>query len=354
MTDAAFLIGPVKVTPPVVLAPMAGVTNPPFRLLCRQLGAGLVCSEMVSATALCYGSRRTLQMLEAEEGERPLSLQLFGADPERMAAAAELVCARSRADVLDINLGCTVPKVAKSGAGAALLADPARTEALVRAVVGASSLPVTVKLRARWRAGCPDAVELGQRLEQAGAAAITLHPRSACGKFSAPLEWDLVARLVRAVAVPVIANGDIRDAADARRVLEGTGARGIMVGRAALGNPWIFAELAELFGGPPYRPPGWAVRLATALEHGERLAQYRGEGIATREMRKHVGWYARRFPDAAALRTAAAGARTWPAMREILLGAINQQPGEPCPQAEIGGRGQPSQGLPGGEPACER
>ncbi len=317
-------IADVAVTPPVLLAPMAGITNLPFRLLCRRLGAGAVCSEMISATALRYGSKKTLAMLAGDPAERPLAIQLFGSDPEELAAAAALVCERARPDWLDLNLGCTVPKVARAGAGACLLADPARAEAIVRAVVRASGRPVTVKMRARWRQGGPDAVELGQRFEQAGAAALTIHPRSATGKFTTPLEWDLAARLVAAVRVPVVVNGEIHDAQTARTALATTGAAGVMVGRAALGNPWVFAEIATAWGGPAPKPPTRAERLAMAVEHGDLLAGAKGEGIANREMRKHVAWYARHFPDATALRVAAAQARTWREMRAMLVEAAGR------------------------------
>jgi len=327
-------IGAVAISPPLALAPMAGVTNLPFRLLCRRAGAGLVCSEMVSAVALCHDSRRTLAMLASDPRERPLSLQIFGGDPETMARAAAIICERAQPDLLDINMGCTVPKVTKGGAGACLLGDPGRAEAIVRAVTKASSVPVTVKLRARWRAGYPDAVELGQRFVDAGAAALVIHPRSAQGKFAAPLEWDLAARLVQAVPVPVWANGQVNSLEGARQVLAETGAVGLMVGRAALGNPWIFAQLAVLWGGPATVPPTREDRLRMALEHGGMLAGLMGEQRAARQMRKHVAWYARHFRDAALLRVAAGQAHTWSALAETLRAAMLAPPGSGLPGVE--------------------
>jgi len=328
----------LAIAPPLVLAPMAGITNLPFRLLCKRQGAGLVCSEMVSATALGYGSRRTLALLAASPEERPLSVQLFGGDPDTMARGAALVCEHGSADLLDINMGCTVPKVVKGGGGAALLADPERAQALVRAVVKASSVPVTVKLRARWRQGFPDAVELGRRCEQAGAAALVLHPRTASGKFTPPLEWELVARLAAAVSVPVIANGGIQDGVAAARVMADTGAQAVMVGRGALGNPWVFARMAAEMAGRCYQPPGRPQRLALAIEHGDMLRELKGERITACEMRKHAGWYVRGFPDAVALREAVTWARTWRELREILAAATAPPPGSGRRQPEMESR----------------
>ncbi|UCC67543.1 MAG: tRNA-dihydrouridine synthase family protein, partial [Armatimonadota bacterium] len=231
-------VGRLAIDPAVVLAPMSGINDRTFRLLCREAGAGLVYTGLISANALHYRSAKTDDMLRFCEGEHPVCAQVFGADPDMVARAAAAAVGRG-ADMVDINMGCSVPKVLKGRAGAALMADPERAEAMVRAVVGAVQAPVGVKLRTGWRDRGEDATALARRCERAGAAVVTVHPRWAGQRFRGEADWSVIARVKEAVGIPVIGNGDIRRAADAARMQEQTGCDGVMIGRAALGNPWI-------------------------------------------------------------------------------------------------------------------
>lgn len=310
----------LEITPPVVLAPLAGITDVSFRRLCRDQGAGLVCTGMVSANALHYGSQKTGDLLAFAEDEHPVCAQVFGADPGLVAeAAAE--AERRGADVIDLNMGCAVPKVLKAQSGVALMADPERAEAMVRAVTAAVKAPVTVKIRRGWRDRGEQAADFAQRCERAGAAAVTVHPRWAKQLFRGEADWSVIAEVKRAVGAPVIGNGDIRSAADAVRMMEQTGCDGVMIGRAALGNPWIFGQAAAaLRGERPPAPPTMEERLQMAARHAEMVIADRGEKVGVREMRKHFAWYLRGMPGAAALRDRANRATT----REGLLAVLDQ------------------------------
>ncbi|HAR46926.1 MAG TPA: tRNA dihydrouridine synthase DusB [Nitrospiraceae bacterium] len=276
---------------PLVLAPMAGITDFPFRTICRELGAGLLFSEMISAEALIRNHSATQTMLRTGPAERPLVFQIFGGRPDSLAKAASML-SRSGADFIDINMGCPVPKVLKSGAGSALLKDMSRAREIMSAVVEASDLPVTVKIRLGWDAQSIIAVELAQAAEQAGIAAVTVHARTRSQGFSGHADWDMIKVVKSSVGIPVIGNGDVRSAEDARRMRDETGCDGVMIGRACQGYPWIFREARQyLSTGTLLPPPTPVERGALAIRHLRDMMDLLGEFIGVREMRKHLCWY---------------------------------------------------------------
>lgn len=296
-------IGPVVVDPPLLLAPMAGQTNHAFRALCRMMGdCGLVCTELISSTALqTKGSRRkTLQRFDWDEAESPFAVQLFGSDPAVMAEAARMV-ADLGADIVDINMGCWVPKVAKKGGGAALLKDVDSAAAVVEAVVQAVDVPVTVKVRSGWQRGQPTAVTFARAAEQIGVQAVAVHARYADQGFSGQADWDIIRQVKAAVrSIPVFGNGDVFSAADARRMIETTGCDGVMIGRAALGNPWIFRQIAhELRTGEPLPAPTVAERAQAALIQAELTLQTTklDPVVAIRELRGQLIKYVEDVPE---------------------------------------------------------
>lgn len=295
-------IGGLKLANPVVTAPMAGVTDLPFRLLLKEQGCGLVCGEMVSAQALVYGNRNTLKLLMSDPQERPVSIQLFGADPEIMARAAGIL-ATYPLDLIDINMGCPVPKVVKNGEGAALLKDLPRAARIVRAVVAEVDCPVTVKMRRGWAPGEEVAPELAALCADAGAAAIAVHGRFRDQFYSGQAEWGVIKRVKAAVDIPVIGNGDIFSAADALRMRAETGCDGVMLGRGILGNPWLVREtVAALTGVSVPPPPTVAERFALIRRHLAAQIAFCGEERGVKEMRKHLAWYLKGFPGAARAR----------------------------------------------------
>jgi tRNA-dihydrouridine synthase B len=299
---APLKIGPVEVYPPVVLAPMSGVTNRTMRALYKPFGLGLTVTEFVSSNALKFGSRRTMEMIDQHGVERPVSTQLWGDDPETMARAARLV-RECGADIVDINFGCPAPKVTKTNGGSACLRDPDRCEAIVRAVVDAVDCPVTVKMRLGWTERELVYVDVAKRAQAAGALAITLHARTARQFYKGFADWDHIARLKRALDVPVIGNGDLNDAELAVERMRESGVDGIMIGRAALGNPWLIAQIGDVMEGRPQRalPPA-ADRLRYCLVHYRAMVDEWGESRAVPQMRKHVALYLKGMPGAAALR----------------------------------------------------
>jgi tRNA-dihydrouridine synthase B len=275
-------IGGVRVWPPVLLAPMAGETGSVLRILCKRMGAGLVCTELTSSHGLYYKNPRSFDYLKWTEEEHPISAQIFGAEPEIMAEAARMCC-EAGADLIDINMGCWVPKVAKTGAGASLLKDLNRAAAVMSAVVAASSVPVTIKTRVGWDGCIGSAVEMGKVAESVGVAAIAIHGRTAKQGFTGDADWGPIRETKEAVGIPVIGNGDVRTPQDASRMLAETGCDGVMVGRAALGNPWIFREInGYLLRGAIPAPPTPDERLEIALEHA-RLVARQEHGEAERE-----------------------------------------------------------------------
>ncbi|MFQ3669171.1 MAG: tRNA dihydrouridine synthase DusB [Fimbriimonadaceae bacterium] len=317
-----FEVGPVRVEPALVLAPMEDVSNLAFRLIAKRIGGpGLVFSEFVSAMAVRYGAKKTFKKMQVHPEERPTGIQIFGGDPEVMAETAR-VAEESGADLIDINMGCWVPKVCKTGSGAALLKDPELAEKIVRAVVRAVRVPVTVKVRAGWDYSLFAAPDLARRFQDAGAKMITLHARFAKQGFEGEADWRLIARMRESVQVPLIGNGDIKTGADAKRMVEETGCDGVMVGRAAISNPWALARIrAALAGEPEPADPSLADRVGVALEHLRLLValeagverwedldslprneRREAELWACRHLRGQMSMYVKGFPGAAALR----------------------------------------------------
>jgi tRNA-dihydrouridine synthase B len=276
---------------PLVLAPMAGITDLPFRMICRELGAGLVFSEMMSVEALIRDHKRTFSMLHTSPAERPVVFQIFGSKPKSLAEAARLVSERD-VDFIDINMGCPVPKVLKSGAGSALLRDIGLAREIMSAVVGASNVPVTVKIRLGWDAKNIVAVDLAQTAESVGIAAVTVHGRTKAQGFSGHADWGMIKVVKGSVGIPVIGNGDVRSALDAKRMMDETGCDGVMIGRSIQGNPWIFREAKQYLETgvvPPH--PSDEERKAMMLRHLNDVVKLLGEDIGVREMRKHLCWY---------------------------------------------------------------
>lgn len=285
-------IGNLDFPTPVFLAPMAGVTDTPYRILAREMGCAMAFAEMVSVLGIHFRNEKTLAMLETVPEERPLAMQLFGARPEPVAEAAAYVESLGCADVIDFNMGCPAPKIVKNGAGSALLKEPERAGEILAALVKATKLPVTVKMRIGWDESSIVAVEMAKRAEAAGVAAIAVHGRTREQYYKGHADWSMIAAVKRAVKVPVIANGDIRTTADLARVFRETGCDGVMIGRAAQGNPWIFRAFRSfLETGVEIPPPTIAERGALILRHLDMLIQYKGDYIGAREMRKHATWY---------------------------------------------------------------
>ena len=311
-------IGSCHVEFPVMLAPMAGVSDLAFRILCHRQGAGLVCTEMVSAKAIYYKNKGTDELMMSVPEERPLMLQLFGSDPELMAAMAAQV-EDGPWDIIDVNMGCPVPKVVKNGDGSALLQDISRIEAIVSAMTRAVKKPVTVKIRKGFGLEDECAAEAARAAEAGGAAAITVHGRTREQFYSGQADWSAIRRVKEAVKIPVFGNGDINSAQDAARMVNETGVDGIAVGRGAKGNPWLFAEIRSYLqdGVIPSRPTAHEVG-DMILQHLALELNYKPEHVAVREMRKHVAWYTAGLPGSAALRRQVNEIETAAALEEMI------------------------------------
>jgi tRNA-dihydrouridine synthase B len=309
-------IGPVIVEPPLVLAPMAGVTTPAFRLLCRRAGAGLVCGQLISAHGLAQRNRRTTRLTRTLPGEHPVSLQLFGRDVGLLRNAVPVLVAAG-ADVVDFNVGCAVRKVLATGAGAALLAEPVLLERIVQALVEASTVPVTVKMRAGLREG-DDFVDIARRIEGAGASAIALHARPGNKRRRGRLDWGAIRAVKEAVRIPVIGNGGIRGPGDALGMLRETGCDGAMVGRAAIGQPWLFGQITHEMAGQPWPGVSDRLKVALALWHAQAQALADGEWTALRAMRMYGTHYTRGMPGAAALRYRLSRVASLTELRDLL------------------------------------
>jgi len=282
--DTMLKIGTVTLENRLVMAPMAGITNPPFRLLVRRLGAALVTTEMVSAVGLTMPGSRTRNYLKSRNKEKPLSVQIFGAAPETMAMAAQ-IAVEAGADMIDINMGCPVRKVAKTGAGAALLDRPDRVTAILKSVRPACSVPLTAKIRAGWSPDRPVGLKIAKLIEDYGADAITVHPRFATQRYSGRADWSLIRQIKGLVRIPVVGNGDVFQAHDALRMREQTGCDGVMIGRGAVGNPWIFRQVLNLEAGLPAVDPSLEERRLHIFEHFQLLSEEVGERRASYMMR---------------------------------------------------------------------
>ena len=317
------VIGTVVLDNPFILAPMAGVTDLPFRVLCAEQGAGLVCMEMVSAKAIYYRNKNTEALMEIHPDERPVSLQLFGSDPVIMGEMARKIEERPF-DILDINMGCPVPKVVNNGEGSALMKDPKLVGEIVTSVVRAVKKPVTVKIRSGFDEAHINAVEIARIIEDCGAAAVAVHGRTRAQYYAGKADWDIIRQVKEAVHIPVIGNGDVTCTSDAEAMFSQTGCDGIMIARGARGNPWIFRELSEWYrtwdtrqedgpeaaeqanrpeqGETPVHHPDMEEVKQMILRHGRLAVKWKGEYTGIREMRKHVAWYTAGFPNSSRLR----------------------------------------------------
>ncbi len=295
-------IGNVELPNQVILAPMAGVSDIAFRLLCHEQGAGLVCSEMVSAKAILYGNKNTEELLQIHPEEGAVSLQLFGSDPDIVSEMAKRIEERPFA-VLDLNMGCPVPKVVNNGEGSALMKDPLLAGRIVEKTAKAIQKPLTVKIRKGFDDDHVNAVEMAHILQESGAAAVAVHGRTREQYYSGQADWDIIAQVKAAVKIPVIGNGDVTDGESALRLLKKTGCDGVMIGRGAQGNPWVFREVTAALEGRKIPPRPTRQELYDMIaRHAQLAAQYKGEYITVREMRKHLAWYTTGLPHAAALR----------------------------------------------------
>ena len=315
-----FQIGNVAIKNPVILAPMAGVCNAPFRLLVKEFGAGLVCAEMVSDKAILYQNKKTLDMLYIDEREKPLSLQIFGGEKETLVEAARYVENHTNCDIIDINMGCPVNKITKSAAGSIWLKDTNKIYEAVAAVVDAVCRPVTVKVRLGWDDDSINVVENAKAIEAAGACAVAVHGRTRAQLYEGHANWDHIRQVKEAVKIPVLGNGEVKTPMDAKKMLEETGVDGVMIGRGALGNPWMIYETVRfLETGEILPPPSAREKIDVAFLHMDRMIASKGEKLAILEMRKHIAWYLKGLRGGAKVRNLINGCTTKEDMKGILL-----------------------------------
>ncbi|ABB15340.1 tRNA dihydrouridine synthase DusB [Carboxydothermus hydrogenoformans] len=309
----------IKLKNPVIVAPMAGVTDKAFRLICQSFGAGLTVTEMINDLALLHGNSKTRQMIDLQGEAMPVAVQIFGSSPEKMAEAARIV-EEAGASMIDINMGCPAPKIVKNGEGAALMLKPELAEKIVMAVKNAVSVPVSVKIRKGFDDNTVNAIEFAQRMEAAGADLITVHGRTREQFYSGKADWEIIRRVKQAVKVKVAGNGDVDSPQKAKEMLELTGVDFVMIGRAVMGNPWLIQQIVfYLERGEILPKPSPQEKAEVALRHFEYLLKFKGEYIAVREMRKHGGWYFKGLPGASRLREILNRAKTPEEVREALL-----------------------------------
>lgn len=322
MTDVT--IGGVKLPSKALLAPMAGVSDRAYRELCMQMGAGYCVSEMVSSKALSFGSKKSEELMEISGSERPCGIQIFGDEPSCMADAARHAM-ENKPDIIDINMGCPAPKISGNGSGSALMKDPGLCGKITEAVVNAVSVPVTVKIRKGWDNSMINAIEVAKICEQAGAAAITIHGRTRQQYYKPPVDYEIIREVKQSVSIPVIANGDIDSAKKAKQVLEFTGCDFVMLGRATLGNPWIFSQINSFIDDPtkPLYFPTLEEKLDVMVSHIEKMVEYKGEYLALRQARKLVVGYFKGLRGAAALRNDAGKISTMDDLIRLKNKALN-------------------------------
>ena len=311
-------IGNIELSAPLALAPMAGITDLPFRLICRRLGCGMTVSEMESAKGLLYKNVKTTEMLRIDDGERPTAIQLFGSVPAELAEAACMVEA-SGADMIDFNMGCPVPKIVNNGEGSALMKNPQLAHDILAAMVKAVKIPVTVKFRAGWDDNNRNAVEIARAVEAAGVSAVAVHGRTRQQFYEGKADWSIIADVKQAVKVPVFGNGDIFTVADGLRMLEQTGCDGFMIARGAQGNPWIFSQILHYFEtGEHQEKPSFEEVRRMILRHARMMIEFKGEYTGIHEMRKHTAWYTAGYPHSSRLRAAVNTVESLEQLEELL------------------------------------
>ncbi|MBU9722026.1 MULTISPECIES: tRNA dihydrouridine synthase DusB [Bacillaceae] len=319
-------IGDIHMKNQVVLAPMAGVCNPAFRLIAKEFGAGLVCAEMVSDKAIVHKNEQSLKMLYVDEREKPLSLQIFGGNKDTLVEAAKVVDKQTNADIIDINMGCPVPKITKCDAGARWLLEPNKIYEMVSYVVEAVDKPVTVKMRIGWDEDHIFAVENAKAVERAGGKAVAVHGRTRVQMYEGTANWDIIKDVKDAVSIPVIGNGDVKTPEDAKRMIDTTGVDGVMIGRAALGNPWmLYRTIRYLETGENIPEPSYKEKMEVCILHMDRLVALKGESVAIREMRKHAAWYIKGMQGAARVRDIINSTTTRDALAEALYSFAEEQ-----------------------------
>ena len=312
-------IGNIELTNPLILAPMAGVTDLPFRLLCKEQGAGLVCMEMISAKAIAFHNRNTEKLMQIDPGERPVSLQLFGSDPGIISEIAKSIEERPF-DILDINMGCPVPKIVGNGEGSALMKNPKLVEQIVSMTVKAIKKPVTIKIRKGFDDNHVNAVEIAKIAEASGAAAVAVHGRTREQYYSGKADWEIIRQVKEAVRIPVLGNGDVDSPVRAKELFEETGCDGIMIGRAARGNPWLFGQiLAYLETGTSKPHPSMEEVRQMMLRHAGMQIDCKGDYTGIREMRKHISWYTAGYPHSAKLRAQINSVESLKELEELIL-----------------------------------
>ena len=311
---------------PIILAPMAGITDLPFRILCKEQGADVMVTEMISAKALFYGNKNTLPLMQTEEEEKPIGVQIFGSEPELMGEMAHKIEDKGFS-YIDINMGCPAPKISSNGSGSALMKNPRLCGEIVKAVTAVTDIPVTVKIRKGWDDDSVNAVEVAKICESAGAAAITVHGRTRQQYYKPPVDYDIIKAVRESVSVPVIANGDIDNAERAKEVMDITGCDLVMIGRATLGNPWIFSQINAYLENPNVKihTPDLEERLGVMIEHIGKMVEYKGEHMAMLQARKLVVGYFKGMKGAAALRNEAGKIKTLDDLYELRQKALSLQ-----------------------------